>query len=271
MSGPLDPHLPPHTIPAIQQFLRGHLEESGAKGVIVGLSGGIDSALVARLARDALGPERVMGLSLPDANFPADLRGEIRDYAASLGIGFREIPIADTETAIERALAPDGLDLVARGNLKARVRMILDYTEAHARSFLVAGTGNKSEILLGYFTKYGDGGVDLLPVGDLYKTSVFELGRELSLPETVLARPPTAGLWEGQTDEEELGFTYAFADQVLVGLERLLEPDEIAEKLGVPLEKVEPVVRRVHANRHKRRPAPIAKLSLRTVGVDWRD
>lgn len=271
MKGELEPRPPPYAIDTLQEFIRSHVEAARSKGVVIGLSGGIDSALVARLARDALGPERVIGLSLPDANASPELRKEVERYARDLGIGFRETPIAPVETAFRELMGEYRLDQLARGNLKARIRMILDYTEAHASSRLVLGTGNKSELLLGYFTKYGDGGVDLLPLGDLYKTSVFAISRELNLPAEILARPPTAGLWEGQTDEGELGFTYEFADHVLVGLERLLEPDEIAVKLGVPLEKVEAVVKRVVAGRHKRRSPPIPKISTRTLGVDWRD
>lgn len=271
MRSVLSPKLPPYARSVIATFLREHVAAAGAKGVVLGLSGGIDSALVARLSVDALGKERVMGLSLPDARSSAALRQEVQEYAAGLGIRFREIPIGPIEDAFALAAATKEEDTVSQGNIKARIRMILLYAEAHRSNQLVAGTGNKSEILLGYFTKYGDGGVDLAPIGDLYKTCVFALGRELQLPEVILTRAPSAGLWEGQTDEQELGFTYDFADRVLHGLERLLRPEEIAERLEVPLEGVEAVTRRVENFRHKRRPPPIPKLTQRTVGVDWRD
>ncbi|MCL4325153.1 MAG: NAD+ synthase [Candidatus Thermoplasmatota archaeon] len=271
MTAVLEPRLPPYAREVISAFLQEHVTAAHAQGCVVGLSGGIDSALVARLAADALGPQRVTGLSLPDARAPAALRKEIAEYATSLGIRFRELPITPIEDAFDQALGSPGDDMVARGNRKARIRMALLYETAHKERLLVTGTGNKSELLLGYFTKYGDGGVDLLPLGDLYKTSIFALGRELGLPKSILDAPPTAGLWEGQTDEQELGFTYAFADRVLLGLERLLHPEEIAEKLGVPLPEVEAVSRRVETFRHKRRPPPIPKLSQRTIGVDWRD
>jgi NAD+ synthase len=267
----LEPTLPPYAREIIMEFIRGHVEQAGARGVVVGLSGGIDSALVARLAVDALGPEHVHGLSLPDRRTSSAMREEVSGYARDLKIAFREILVDPIETAFVSTMSGYTFDKVATGNLKARIRMIMLHTEAHASSLLVAGTGNKSEILMGYFTKYGDGGVDILPIGDLYKTSVKTLGRELKLPASVLERAPTAGLWEGQTDEGELGFTYEFADRVLMGLERLLEPEEIAAKLGVPLEKVEAVVTRVVVNRHKRRLPPIPKLSYRTVGLDWKD
>lgn len=266
----LTPRLPGHTEETLRRFLRAHVAEAGAKGVVVGLSGGIDSALVLRLAKDALGPQRVWALSLPDEQMAPALREEVRSYARDLGVGFREEPIAPMEAPFLGSVV-DPSDRVARGNLKARLRMILLYQEARHQEALVAGTGNKSELLLGYFTKYGDGGVDLLPIGDLYKTCVRQLSSSLGLPRSVLERPPTAGLWEGQTDEEELGMPYEQLDRILFGLERLFEPEEISQALSLPLGQVEGIVARVKRNRHKRRPPPIPKVSLRTLGLDWRD
>ena len=269
MSG-LVPRLPAHAEETIAAFLRAHAGTGGPTGVVIGLSGGIDSALTARLARDALGPERVLGLLLPDARFPADLRTETEEYARALGIAHRTIEIEPIEARFRDAVA-ELADPVALGNVKARIRMTILYAVARAAGRLVAGTGNKSEILLGYFTKYGDGGVDLLPIGDLYKTEVRELAARLDLPAAIRERPPTAGLWEGQTDEAELGFPYEVIDQILVGLEQLRTDDDIARRTGVPLERVREVLDRVGRNRHKRRPPPIPKIGLRTIGIDWRD
>jgi NAD+ synthase len=266
----LVPKLPPHAEATLQQFLRAHALSGSADGVAVGLSGGIDSALVARLARDALGADHVVGVQLPDARFPADLRSETEEYARSLGIASRVIPIEPLLAPFRTSL-PEVADRVALGNVTARVRMIVLYAVARERRFLVAGTGNKSELLLGYFTKYGDGGVDLLPLGDLYKTQVRALARELRLPSAIQERPPTAGLWEGQTDEEELGISYADVDQILYGLEQVRTPEEIAAATGFPLERVREIVARVDRYRHKRRPPPIPKVGLRTIGLDWRD
>ncbi|MDE1819513.1 MAG: NAD+ synthase [Euryarchaeota archaeon] len=265
----LVPRLPTHARETIHRFLRAHVREAGAKGVVIGSSGGIDSALVLRLSKDALGPSRVWAVSIPDERTPPALRAEVADYARDLRVGFSEVELAPLEIPFLPLLETD--DRVARGNLKARLRMVVWYQEARRRGALVAGTGNKSELLLGYFTKYGDGGVDLLPIGDLYKTSVWDLAAELELPKSVRERAPTAGLWEGQTDEEELGMPYAMLDQILFGLERLLEPEEIARATGVPLDRVEAIVGRVRTFRHKRRPPPIPKLMLRTLGLDWRD
>jgi NAD+ synthase len=243
---------------------------AGAAGLVVGLSGGVDSALVARLARDALGTGGVLGLLLPDRNVPAELVAETQAYADCLGIAHRTLSVEPLKEAFRAAL-PEVDDRVTLGNTAARIRMTLLFAIAREARRLVAGTGNKSELLLGYFTKYGDGGVDLLPIGDLYKTDVYALARELGLPAAVLARPPSAGFWPGQTDEGELGARYADVDRVLYRAE-LLEPEpEIVRSTGLPPELVRAVLGRLATHRHKRRPAPVAKLGLRTVGLDWRD
>lgn len=270
MTGGLVPRLPAHAESTLHQFLRAHALANGQDGVVLGLSGGIDSALVARLARDALGPERVLGILLPDDAFPRALLLETQAYATSLGIESRTVPIGPLLAPFRTAL-PEVTDRVDLGNIAARVRMIVAYTIARDRQRLVAGTGNKSELLLGYFTKYGDGGVDLLPVGDLYKTELRALAATLGLPPAIRERPPTAGLWEGQTDEAELGISYEVADQILHGLEELRTAEEIAAITGFPLARVREVEARVARFRHKRRPPPIPKIGLRTVGLDWRD
>ena len=267
---PLVPRRPPHAVETIAQFLRAHALGPGSEGVVVGLSGGIDSALVARLARDALGPEHVLGVLLPDAAFPPALLEETVEYARDLGIESRTVPIEPVE-AVYRTTLPELADRVALGNVKARIRMTIEYVIARERRRLVAGTGNKSELLLGYFTKYGDGGVDLLPLGDLYKTDVRAIAEELGLPVAIRERPPTAGLWEGQTDEAELGITYEEVDQILLGIEQLRTPEEIASLTGFPVERVRSIEARVLAFRHKRRLPPVPKVRLRTIGLDWRE
>jgi NAD+ synthase len=264
------PKLPDHALPTIEQFLRAHAISDWATGVVVGLSGGVDSALVARLACDALGADHVVGVLLPDARYPPALLSETQEYARELGIAAMTVPIGPIEAAFRAAL-PDVRDRVSVGNLIARIRMTVTHALAWERRKLVAGTGNKSELLLGYFTKYGDGGVDLLPIGDLYKTEVWEAAERLGVPERIRTRTPTAGLWEGQTDEGELGMPYSEIDPILYGLERLNTEAEVAERTGIPLAQVEEIARRVASTRHKRRPPPIAKVGFRTVGLDWRE
>jgi NAD+ synthase len=234
------------------------------------LSGGIDSALAARLAADALGPKHVLGLLLPDASFPSALLTETREYAATLGVGVEERSVGGVAQATRTAVG-EFADRVAAGNATARIRMMLLYDAARRTRRLVMGTGNKSELLLGYFTKYGDGGADLLPLGDLYKTEVRELATRLALPASFRERVPTAGFWEGQTDEGELGLPYEAIDQVLLGLESLLTEAEIADQTGIPRHRVDSIADRVRGMRHKRRGPPIPKLRLRTVGIDWKE
>jgi NAD+ synthase len=266
----LVPHLPAHAAGTIAQFLRAHALSDGGKGVVIGLSGGIDSALTARLARDALGPEHVFGMLLPDERFPPELIRETEGFARDLGIEYRTVPIEAAERGF-RDLLPEHADQVTRGNLAPRIRMTVLFAWAREQRRLVAGTGNKSELLLGYFTKYGDGGVDLLPIGDLYKTEVRALAEQLDLPVAIRRRPPSAGLWEGQTDEAELGLPYSEIDQILRGLEELRTEDEIAEITGIDPERVRSVAHRVTMSRHKRRAPPVAKVGFRTVGLDWRE
>jgi NAD+ synthase len=262
--------VPPASVRTIHAFLRAHALADGAEGVVVGLSGGVDSALVARLARDALGPERVLGVLLPDAHVPPALVAETERYARELGIAHRTIPVDPLEGAVRSAL-PEVTDRITRGNTVARLRMIVLYALAREHRRRVAGTGNKSELLLGYFTKYGDGGVDLLPIGDLYKTDVWALAKELGLPEAIVKRAPSAGFWEGQTDEGELGIPYSVIDTVLRRLELLEREEEIVRATGVEAATVHAIAERLAQNRHKRRLPPVAKLGLRTVGLDWRE
>jgi NAD+ synthase len=265
---PLSPRLPAHAEPTIARFLVA--EAAGGAGFVVGLSGGVDSSLVARLARDAVGAGGVHGVALPDGGPSDALVGESEAYARSLGITFESVPIRPVLEAFHRAL-PRIVDPVDLGNLAARARMTVLYAIARSGGRRVLGTGNKSELLLGYFTKYGDGGADLLPIGDLYKTEVYELARRLDLPESIQRRPPSAGFWPGQTDEAELGRPYAELDRILRGLEELRSESEIARLTGQPTSVVAEVARRVRTYRHKRRLPPIPKIGLRTVGLDWRD
>jgi NAD+ synthase len=260
----------PHAEATIHQFLRAHLTDAGAVGLLIGLSGGIDSALCARLSRDAVGAGRTHTFLLPDSTLPPALRTEIEGYAGLLGVSCRAVAIDGPESGF-RAMFPEVTDRVTWGNVKARIRMTALYLWAREHHLLVVGTGNKSELLMGYFTKWGDGGVDLLPLGDLYKTQVRELAGQLDLPRPIRDRPPTAGLWEGQTDEEELGLPYSELDQILFGFEQLRTPEEIAEATHLPLERVRTVEAAVDRTRHKRRPPPIPKLGFRTVGLDWRE
>lgn len=251
----------------IVAFMRDHIERSGADGVVVGLSGGIDSALTAALACKALGPDRVLGICLPhQQSDPEDRRlGEL--VADHLGIECLSHDITPIVTGFQTTLEADGMVL---GNAKARARMMVLYGEAQKRGRLVVGTGNKSELLVGYFTKHGDGGVDLEPIGDLYKTQVWELSRHMGIPSEVVERTPTAGLVDGQTDEDELGMSYADLDRILKGIELNTPLEDIVRRTGMTMEQVRHVDRLVRRSEHKRHAPLVAKIGARTVGIDWR-
>ncbi len=254
----------------IESFLAHQLEASGRKGVVLGLSGGVDSALVAKLCVDALGARRVLALGLPEGRGGKDLE-EARGWAKELGIEFRVVDIAPMVSAFDEHLKAKKADRIARGNLRARARMVVLYWIANTEDRLVMGTGNKSELLMSYFTRWGDGGVDYQPIGDLYKTQVREMSRHLGLPERIIAKVPSAGLWAGQTDEAELGISYDELDRILLGIELQMEPEAIAEKARVALEQVLRIEEVVSASAYKRKMPLIPKLGIRTLGLDWRE
>src|SRR3989441_3366381 len=253
----------------IQAFLVHSFRESGRKGVVLGLSGGVDSALVAKLCADALGPQRVLAVAMPDGKGGKDLK-DAKKFAKALGIDLRIIGIAPIVNSLENRLLGFQADQVARGNLRARARMIILYFIANTDGRIVMGTGNKSELLSGYFTLFGHGASDFLPIGDLYKTQVREMARYLALSPEIVEKVPTAGLWPGQTDEGELGISYDELDRILLGIELQLEPEAIAQKAGVPLDHVAYVQKLVMASVHKRKMPLIPKLGARTIGLDWR-
>ncbi len=255
----------------IEAFIVHAVRESGRKGVVIGLSGGVDSALVAKLCADALGPDRVLALALSDGKGGKDLR-DAKKWAKALGITFGVVNIGPIANSFERRLrASASPNPVAQGNLRARTRMAVLYYVANTEERIVMGTGNKSEILTGYFSKWGDGGADFLPIGDLYKTQVLGMARHLGLPSEIVDKVPTAGLWPGQTDEGELGITYAELDRILLGIELQLESDAIAEKAQVPPDRVQHVEALVASSVHKRKMPLIPKVGVRTVGLDWRE
>ncbi|HEX2066495.1 MAG TPA: NAD+ synthase, partial [Candidatus Thermoplasmatota archaeon] len=234
-----------------------------------GVSGGLDSAVVAALAVRALGKQRVLAVMLPAPDSSPEDKEHALLGCSALGLAPLEHSIGPIVEGLEKTLgyipAPR-----ERGNAKARARMLLLYAEAQKRGHLVCGTGNKSELLTGYFTKHGDGGVDVQPIGDLYKTQVRELARHLAVPEPIVGKPPSAGLYPGQTDEGDLGLTYEQLDAVLRGMELNLGLPAIARRTGLPLSVVERVEGMVRRTEHKRRLPLIPKLGARTVGIDWR-
>lgn len=266
----LVPRFREEQVAIIEAFIAHVVEESGRKGVVLGLSGGLDSAVVAKLCAEALGPKRVLAMGLPEGKGGKDVE-DARAWAAGLGIPFRVLDIGPMVSSFDRPLRAAKADKVARGNLRARTRMMILYFIANTEDRLVMGTGNKSELLCGYFTRWGDGGVDFLPIGDLYKTQVRTMARHLGVPRAILEKAPSAGLWRGQTDEGELGIGYDELDRILLGIELQLEAEAIAEKAGSSLDTVRRVEAMVALGVHKRKMPLIPKLGIRTVGLDWRE
>lgn len=231
----------------IAGWIRGEIEGAGLSGAVVGLSGGIDSAVVSGLCAMAVGTENVVGISMPAHSIPDDV-ADARLIAEHWGIEYREIDLSRIfDTFLE--VLPDGTQL-ADANLKPRMRMLTLYHVANTLNRMVVGTGNRSELEVGYFTKHGDGGVDLLPIGSLLKVQVRELAREMGVPERIIERPPSAGLWEGQTDEKELGITYEQLDEALIAIADG-DTDHIRPEV---LERVLALHR---GSEHKRRSAPV--------------
>jgi NAD+ synthase len=264
----LEPKLPADAADIIKHFIISQVESAGASGVVIGLSGGLDSAVVAKLSIDALGKKKVACLILPEKGTNKKDVEHAKLVSEEIGIKPKTIEVSGPVESFRKILKTDRSRLA---NVKARCRMITLYDEAKRFGRLVAGTGNKSEILVGYFTKYGDGGSDILPIGDLYKTQVRLLAKEIDIPKPIISKPPSAGLWKGQTDEGEMGITYSELDRILVGIELGLRTGEIEARTGIKKALVEKVEAMVAAARHKRVPVPIPKIGIKTVGWDWKD
>lgn len=200
----------------IAHWLEDQLSVAGADGFVFGLSGGVDSATTAALAVKAVGAQSVLAAILPCHSEPIDAR-LAQEVADAFAIPTITVILDDAFDALMKDL-PSTEHRLASANIKPRLRMTALYYLAQSHNYLVLGSGNRTELMVGYFTKYGDGGVDLLPLGGLYKTEVWELARELGVPHEVIDRPPSAGLWPGQTDEEELGITYKELDRALAAI-----------------------------------------------------
>jgi len=189
----------------IVHWIREKVRQSGRKGIVLGMSGGIDSAVVGALAAEAVSKKNLRCLILPCESSNEDIE-DAKMFVKKFGLNSKIIDLTFTYKMLLKSL-PAGSKL-AKANLKPRLRMMTLYYFANNLNYIVAGTGNKSELSIGYFTKYGDGGVDILPIGDMYKSQVRELAKFLKIPEKIIKKPPTAGLWAGQTDEGEIGMTY---------------------------------------------------------------
>lgn len=248
-------------------FIQSEITRAGFSRAVVGLSGGIDSAVSCYLAAEALGAENVLALRMPYKTSSADSLEHAQMVIDILGVQSLTIPITEmVEPLFERF--PE-MSPIRRGNVMARARMIILYDQSEAFGGLVIGTGNKTEILLGYTTLYGDSACAINPNGDLYKTQLRQLARAMDIPPVIVEKAPSADLWLGQTDEGELGFTYADVDQLLYLLvDKRFTPEDCIQA-GFQESFVRDVVNRVRRSHYKRLMPPIAKLSNRTVGYDF--
>ncbi|MHA2246377.1 MAG: NAD+ synthase [Candidatus Hodarchaeales archaeon] len=260
-----------HTIKLVEDFIKIRVSEAGAKGVVVGLSGGIDSAVVVSIAVRALDPKKVFVLFLPCDTTPNSDIQDVQSLCSQLSV---ELTIINIQKLIniysEEIQEKEDPLLLEWMNFKPRVRQSILYFFANRLNYLTCGAGNKSELMIGYFTKFGDGAVDILPIGDVYKTNVFQLGKYLNVPENILSKAPSAGLWEGQTDEAEIGMSYLKLDSILYGLERFQTESEVADYLQIPVAEVKEVRTKLYQSEHKRRGPLIFKLGIRTPNTDWR-
>ncbi|HTJ60722.1 MAG TPA: NAD+ synthase [Candidatus Saccharimonadales bacterium] len=247
-------------------FLREETLKTGAKRLVLGVSGGVDSAVVAALAAEALGPQNVLGLFTPYRTTAGRSKADAEDVARTFGIRLEEVPITAQVDAYFAGMTT--VDKVRMGNKMARERKSIEYDRSWPDG-LVLGTSNKTELLLGYGTQFGDLACALNPVGDLYKTQLRELAAHIGVPKGVLAKPPSADLWEGQTDEGELGFTYEQADVLLYHLvDRRVRPADLVAA-GFDAALLARIRERIRRNHFKRVMPLIAKVSLRTVGHDF--
>lgn len=246
----------------ISDFIREQVQEAGLKGAVLSVSGGIDSAVALSLSVGALGPERVRAVTMPERDItPESDITDVMRLAGMLDVTCDTVEITEVIRVMREVLPLyDGSDLTSTGNLKPRIRMTVAYHYANVLKSMVVGSSNRTEWLTGYFTKYGDGGVDIMPLADLYKNQIRQLAIHLGIPDGIIRKKPSAGLWPGQTDEGELGISYDDLDLILFCRDRGMPEEETADELEVDRRLVHRVFRRVEANEHKRRLPTILRL-----------
>jgi NAD+ synthase len=256
----------------ICRFIKEYVENAGAKGIIIGLSGGVDSATIAALSSLAIGGEKVLGLMLPEKeNFNQKDIDDAKVIADQFHIETQVCDMTDVLESFYKAIPVfDQSNRLCKGNVKARTRMIYLYYYANKQNRIVCGSSDKSETMMGYFTKWGDAAADITPIMDLYKTQVRNLAIHLDIAQKLALKPSTPALWPNQLAETELGIKYETLDLVLYGLERFMSPEEISNQLGIEKIIVDKVKSRWLENEHKRKMPIAPKIGYRTVGNDFR-
>jgi len=249
--------------PKIHQFILETVENSGLNGVVVNVSGGIDSAVTIHLAVQALGPGKVTAITIPERDVtPHSDITDVRLHCKQLNLTCNTVDITPI-LRVMRDIMPgyDITDHITCGNIRSRLRMIIAYHHANMEGKLVIGTSNKTELLTGFFTKHGDGGVDFMPLGDLWKYNIKQLAKYLEIPENIIKKAPSPGFFEGHTDEDELGMRYDNIDLILYSYEQGLTIKEISDDLSIDAPEVSRILNRVKANQHKRANPLILRLS----------
>lgn len=251
------------TMKKIINFISYNIQNAGLDGAIVSISGGIDSALTLALVVKAIGPEKVTALTMPerDVTPECDIM-DVMQHCEALGVTCNTVDITAILHVIQQTLPlyePD--NKITSGNIRSRLRMIIAYHYANSQRRMVIGTSNRTELLSGFFTKYGDGGVDLMPLADLLKTHIRQLAQYLDIPENIINKPPSPGFYPGQTDEDELGIDYLTLDLIIHSWDKGKTNEEIAKDLNIDIREIERIENKIKMNEHKRRLPLILRLS----------
>jgi NAD+ synthase len=260
------------TVTRIKRFIKDYVEKTKTKGVCVAVSGGIDSCTIAALSALAIGGKRVTALYMPEKETYSPIEAKHAKHVADkFKFKLETIDITPILQALYKVLPIyDEHDKLSRGNLKARARMICLYYYANRLFKIVCGSSDKSETMIGYFTKWGDVSADISPLMDLYKTQVRLVAAHIGIPKEIISKPSTPQLWPGQLAEQELGIKYETLDLILLGLENFMSVEEIAEQLRLEIKFVKGIRDRWLASEHKRRPPLTLKQEFRTIGTDFR-
>ncbi len=254
MVGVSIPNITSEDVQGLLGFIRRTVDGIGCDGVVIGISGGIDSAVVTKLCADAIGADKVLNVFMPSRVTPAEDYKTTAELCSMFGTEYKVIDIQPAVDALAAVLLSGKETPLERGNISARCRMIVLYNLAKHRNSVVMGTSNQSELMMGYFTKFGDGACDVTPLANMYKTEVRQIAAMIGIPEAIIAKPPSAGLWEGQTDESEMGIKYADLDRILYSMEQDRTDAQIEADTGIPRDVVAGIRAQVDSMEHKRLP-----------------
>lgn len=251
--GGADPKVTIDDVRYIRTFIKESIKSTNSSGMVIGLSGGIDSAVVTKLAADSIDPSKILNVFMPSRVTPAADYKTTMELSQNWGTEYKIVDIQPAVDALTSVLLSDVEAPLERGNIAARCRMIVLYNLAKKRNYVVAGTSNQSEIMTGYFTKFGDGACDLTPLANTYKTEVKQMAAMIGIPQDIIDKPPSAGFWEGQTDESEMGISYDNLDAILYNMEMDFDDEEIAKDIDLSPEEVKKIRVLVESMEHKRR------------------